>query len=86
MDATFYLASGVGPHRIVLLLHALPGYENSGNLAQSTRRADWNVLLFHYRETWGTAAHFRSCHDRADDAAVKWLGTMLKIDNVFPTS
>jgi len=58
MDATFYLASGEAPHGTVLLLHGLPGYEHNGDLAQSIRRAGWNVLLFHYRGTWGTAGTF----------------------------
>src|SRR5690348_7297859 len=46
MDATYYLASGVGPHVTVLLLQGLPGYESNVDLAQSIRRAGWNVLLF----------------------------------------
>jgi uncharacterized protein len=58
MDATLYLASGPGPHGMVLLLHGLPGYEYNGDLAQSIRRAGWNVLIFHYRGTWGTAGTF----------------------------
>ena len=58
MDATFYLAGGAGPHGTVLLLHGLPGYEINGDLAQSIRRAGWNVLLFHYRGTWGTQGTF----------------------------
>ncbi|MCI0349987.1 MAG: alpha/beta fold hydrolase [Acidobacteriales bacterium] len=58
MDATFYLAGGSEPHGTVLLLHGLPGYEHNGDLAQSIRRAGWNVLLFHYRGTWGTAGNF----------------------------
>jgi len=58
MDGTFYLAAGAGSHATLLLLHGLPGYENSGDLAQSIRRAGWNVLLFHYRGTWGTSGAF----------------------------
>jgi uncharacterized protein len=58
MDATLYSASGAGPHGTVLLLHGLPGYEINGDLAQSIRRAGWNVLLFNYRGTWGTAGTF----------------------------
>jgi len=58
MDATLYLASGAGPHGTVLLLHGLPGYENNADLAQAIRRAGWNVLIFHYRGTWGTAGSF----------------------------
>ena len=58
MDATMYLATGAGPHGTVLLLQGLPGYESNVDLAQSIRRAGWNVLLFHYRGTWGTAGTF----------------------------
>ena len=60
MDAFFYLASGAGPHGTVVLLHGLPGYEINGDLAQSIRRAGWNVLLFNYRGTWGSTGIFRN--------------------------
>ena len=58
MDAFLYLAGGANSHGTVLLLHGLPGYETNGDLAQSIRRAGWNVLLFHYRGTWGTGGTF----------------------------
>ena len=58
LDATLYLASGRGPHGAVVLLHGLPGYEVNGDLAQAIRRAGWNVLLFHYRGTWGAGGAF----------------------------
>src|SRR5215472_15168493 len=74
MDATLYLASGAGPHGTVLLLHGLPGYESNGDLAQSIRRAGWNVLLFHYRGTWGTAGTFSVSSAIEDTAeAVRFL-------------
>jgi pimeloyl-ACP methyl ester carboxylesterase len=74
MDATLYLAGGAGPHGTVLLLHGLPGYENNGDLAQSIRRAGWNVLLFHYRGTWGTAGMFSQSSAIEDTAeAVRFL-------------
>ena len=74
MDATFYLASGPGPHGTVLLLHGLPGYEYNGDLAQSIRRAGWNVLIFHYRGTWGTAGTFSFSSAMEDTAeAVRFL-------------
>jgi uncharacterized protein len=74
MDATLYLAGGAGPHGTVLLLHGLPGYEYNGDLAQSIRRAGWNVLIFHYRGTWGTAGTF-SQSSAIDDSmeAVRFL-------------
>src|SRR5215471_16888884 len=52
LDAWLYVASGPAPHGTVILAHGLPGYEMGGDLAQSIRRAGWNVLLFHYRGTW----------------------------------
>jgi uncharacterized protein len=74
MDATLYLASGAGPHGTVLLLHGMPGYESNGDLAQSIRRAGWNVLQFHYRGTWGTAGTFSISSAIEDTAeAVRFL-------------
>ena len=74
MDATFYLASGPGPHGTVLLLHGLPGYENNVDLAQSIRRAGWNVLVFNYRGSWGTAGRFSQASAIEDTAeAVRFL-------------
>ena len=58
MDGALYLAAGAGSHGNVLLLHGLPGYESSGDLVQSIRRAGWNALLFHYRGMWGTSGAF----------------------------
>ena len=74
MDATLYLAGGANSHGTVLLLHGLPGYETNGDLAQSIRRAGWNVLLFHYRGTWGTAGAFSQSAAIEDTAeAVRFL-------------
>jgi uncharacterized protein len=74
MDATLYLAGGAGPHGTVLLLHGLPGYETNIDLAQSIRRTGWNVLLFHYRGSWGTAGMFSQSAAIEDTAeAVRFL-------------
>ena len=70
MDAFFYLAAGAGPHGTVVLLHGLPGYEMNSDLAQSIRRAGWNVLLFHYRGTWGVAGTFSQSSAIEDTAEV----------------
>jgi predicted alpha/beta-fold hydrolase len=52
----------------------LPGYESNVDLAQSIRRAGWNVLLFHYRGTWGTAGTFTQSGAIEDTAeAVRFL-------------
>jgi pimeloyl-ACP methyl ester carboxylesterase len=68
MNAVLYLAAGAGPHPSVLLLHGLPGYEQNIDLAQSIRRAGWNVLIFHYRGSWGTPGTF-SLESAIEDTA-----------------
>jgi uncharacterized protein len=58
MYGVFYRASGGEFHPTVLLLHGLPGFEQNGDLAQTIRRAGWNVLIFHYRGAWGSGGSF----------------------------
>jgi len=52
------VANGKGPHPTVLLLHGYPGNEKNLDLAQSLRRAGYNVLFFHYRGAWGSQGHY----------------------------
>jgi pimeloyl-ACP methyl ester carboxylesterase len=70
MDAFLYLAAGPSPHGTVMLLHGLPGYEINGDLAQSIRRAGWNVLIFNYRGTWGSTGTFSQSSAIEDTAVV----------------
>src|ERR1700751_3713416 len=70
LGAWLYVASGAGPHGTVILAHGLPGYESSGDLAQSIRRAGWNVLFFHYRGTWGVGGTFSQSSAIEDTAEV----------------
>jgi ribonuclease BN (tRNA processing enzyme)/pimeloyl-ACP methyl ester carboxylesterase len=70
LDAWLYIANGPGPHGTVILAHGLPGFEMNGDLAQSIRRAGWNVLLFHYRGDWGVSRDFSFSSAVADTAAV----------------
>lgn len=58
MFGVFYRASGGEAHPTVVLLHGLPGFEQNGDLAQTIRRAGWNVLIFHYRGDWGSGGTF----------------------------
>jgi uncharacterized protein len=58
LNAVFYLASGAGPHPVVLLLHGFPGNEQNMDLAYAIRRAGWNVLVPHYRGSWGSDGKF----------------------------
>jgi uncharacterized protein len=58
LNAVLYLASGAGPHPVVLLLHGFPGNEQNMDLAYAIRRAGWNVLIPHYRGSWGSDGKF----------------------------
>ncbi|MEM9057495.1 MAG: alpha/beta fold hydrolase, partial [Pseudomonadota bacterium] len=63
------LAGGAGPHPTALLLHGYPGNEKNLDLAQTLRRAGWNVLFMHYRGAWGAEGTFRLVHMREDALA-----------------
>lgn len=69
MNAVFYLAAGEQAHPTVLLLHGLPGNEQNLDLAQSLRRAGYNVLTVHYRGSWGSAGTFSLTHSVEDGQA-----------------
>lgn len=42
----------------LLLLHGFPGNERNFDLAHAIRRLGWNVMIFHYRGTWGSDGVF----------------------------
>jgi len=72
--AVFYLAAGDGPHPTLLLMHGFPGNEQNMDLAQAVRRAGWNVLVPHYRGSWGSPGDFSFEHCIEDtQAAVTFL-------------
>lgn len=74
LNAILYSAAGAGPHPTILLLHGLPGNEQNVDLAQTMRRAGWNVLTLHYRGSWGTPGSFSFAHCLEDaEATVTWL-------------
>ena len=62
LNAFVYVAAGVGPHPTVILLHGFPGNERNLDLAQSIRRAGWNVMYFNYRGSWGSPGDFSFTH------------------------
>jgi pimeloyl-ACP methyl ester carboxylesterase len=74
LNALVYVASGAGPHPIVILLHGFPGNEKNLDLAQAIRRAGWDVLFFNYRGSWGSPGIFSFTHAMEDtQAAVAYL-------------
>jgi pimeloyl-ACP methyl ester carboxylesterase len=66
LNALVYVAAGPGPHPTVVLLHGFPGNEKNLDLAQSIRRAGWNVLFFNYRGSWGSPGDFSFAHAQED--------------------
>ncbi len=55
-------AQGKGPHPTIVLLHGFPGNERNFDLAHIFRRAGWNVLVFHYRGSWGSCGSYSFTH------------------------
>lgn len=58
LNAIAYLASGAGPHPVVIVLHGFPGNEKNLDLAQAIRRSGWNAVFFDYRGSWGSPGSF----------------------------
>jgi len=62
MNGLLFVAQGVGPHPTAILLHGLPGHGGLRDLAETIRRAGWNVLTFQYRGAWGSEGSFALAH------------------------
>jgi uncharacterized protein len=74
LNALGYIASGAGPHPVVVLLHGFPGNEKNLDLAQAIRRDGWDVVYFDYRGSWGSPGNFSFTHSIEDtQAAVAYL-------------
>jgi uncharacterized protein len=74
LNAVFYLAAGGSAHPTVLLLHGFPGNEQNLDLAYVLQRAGWNVLLIHYRGSWGSSGNFTFSNALEDtQTAVEFL-------------
>jgi len=74
LNALVYIAAGADPHPVVILLHGFPGNERNLDLAQSIRRAGWDVLFFDYRGSWGSPGDFSFTHSIEDtQAAIAYL-------------
>jgi uncharacterized protein len=66
LNALAYVATGAGPHPVVILLHGFPGNEKNLDLAQTIRRAGWDVVYFDYRGSWGSPGDFSFIHSIED--------------------
>ena len=54
---TFFRASGKEKKPTVILLHGFPGNENNFD-AHAIKRFGFNVIVFHYRGSWGSGGDF----------------------------
>jgi len=73
---TFFLTSGIGPHPTVLLLHGFPGNEVNYDIAHSIRRSGFNVMVFHYRGSWGSGGSFLFENSLEDaESAIEFLNS-----------
>jgi dienelactone hydrolase len=71
-----YTPAGAGPHPAAVVFHGFPGYEENLDIAQSLRRAGYDVLVAHYRGSWGVPGTFSFSHAIEDaDAQVDWLSS-----------
>ena len=57
------------PHPSVVLFHGFPGNEKNLDLAYAIRRAGWNVLIPHYRGSWGSGGSFSFTNAMEDTQA-----------------
>lgn len=63
------MTQGIGPHATIIILHGIPGTEKNGDLAKLFRRAGFNVVIFHYRGSWGSRGtySFKHCVEDAEN-------------------
>jgi len=79
LNAFLYVAAGMGPHPTVILLHGFPGNERNLDVAQSIRRAGWNLMYFNYRGSWGSPGDFSFTHCIEDtQSAIAYLRDVSK--------
>lgn len=73
---TFFLTSGIGPHPTVLLLHGFPGNEVNFDIAHAIKRLGFNVMVFHYRGSWGSGGSFSFSNGLEDvSSAIEFLSS-----------
>jgi pimeloyl-ACP methyl ester carboxylesterase len=69
MNGVMYAAAGAQPHPTAVIVHGLPGNEQNLDLAQTLRRAGYNVLSFHFRGSWGSPGNFTLANGVEDGQA-----------------
>jgi uncharacterized protein len=76
-----YTAVGPGPHPVAIVYHGFPGYEENLDIAQTLRRAGYDVLVAHYRGSWGVPGNFSFSHAIEDaDAQLDWISSSAVVE------
>ena len=71
---TFFKASGKEKKPTVILLHGFPGNENNFDIAHAIKRFGFNVVVFHYRGSWGSSGDFSISNSLEDlSSAIEFL-------------
>ncbi|MCF8241691.1 MAG: alpha/beta fold hydrolase [Melioribacteraceae bacterium] len=82
----FLIANGKGPHPTVIMLHGFPGNETNFDISHAIRRFGFNVLIFHYRGSWGSKGKFSwlNCFDDVKSSVrfleSEWAINELRVD------
>lgn len=70
MYGVYFKAQGNGAKPTVILLHGFPGHDRNFDIGHMLRRAGLNVLVFHYRGSWGSGGTFSFGNMLVDTRAV----------------
>jgi uncharacterized protein len=74
LNGVYFLAQGEAFKPTILLLHGIPGTDRNFDLAHVYSRAGFNVLVFHYRGSWGSEGTYAFAHVLEDvQSALEWL-------------
>jgi len=76
INGIVYLAAGARPRPVVIFLHGYPGNEKNLDLAQTVRRAGYQVVYTDYRGIWGSGGTFGFANGLEDvQALLAWVRT-----------
>ncbi len=66
---TLFIPQSNKPEGLIVLLHGYPGNENNFDIAHMLRRQGYNVIVFHYRGTWGSenTFSFKNCFEDVEN-------------------
>lgn len=73
---TFFHAVGSGQKPTVILLHGFPGNESNFDIAHAIKRFGFNVIVFHYRGSWGSGGSFSISNSLEDlNSAIEYFSS-----------